>query len=391
MSLSPCARLSSPPLTWISPCRSRDARLDYGVAETAEGAGDCRDGREHGCRADRGVVAADPRRSSPRSGRTGTDSARGAGGAGLPAGRRSDPDRPGGRTASCTRRGSRRLLLVLASGAGGPLSGSLLVTDRMLGSGQRRPAGSPVQQTVDRARQAFRGWSGQRRYHLVHWHVRPGPGAAGQRPGNDAHVGRAHRPPLRADPGAGAARRVAERVFRGDRQRPAPRRGAGGRVAGRRSAAGSHRARARGDARRNEGLQPARPRRRGLYHLHQVGVGASGDLSACAARALRGLQRRRGGARHLQGSRPADEPCRSRVRRHERRRRDDRCRKGAAVPARRVRLSAAGIAGESRTPPAPTSAARKRRCSSRSKASAASRAFGRPSRSTRATAVNRRW
>jgi [NiFe] hydrogenase diaphorase moiety large subunit len=72
------------------------------------------------------------------------------------------------------------------------------ITDRMLGSGELLDR--LVQQAVGRARQGFRRWPGQRGYHLVHRHVRPGPGAAGQWPRADADVGRAHRSHQRTDP-----------------------------------------------------------------------------------------------------------------------------------------------------------------------------------------------
>jgi [NiFe] hydrogenase diaphorase moiety large subunit len=145
------------------------------------------------------------------------------------------------------------------------------ITDRMLGSVESD--GSPVQPAVDRARQGFRGRAGQRRYDFLHRHVRPGAGAAGQRPGDDPHVGRAHRPHQRTDPGTGAAGRLAARVFPGRGQHPPPRCPAQYLLAGRRSPQGRAGARTRGDARGNEGLEPARARRRRFHHLHQVGVG----------------------------------------------------------------------------------------------------------------------
>ena len=145
----------------------------------------------------------------------------------------------------------------------------------------------------------------------------------------------------RLDPRAGAGRRVAGGVLRRAGQR-APRRhparphglkpgdadpgGTAARDAGLVRARSERALLARGlrrrragpdrDARGDQALEPARPRRRRLHHRHQVGGLPARD----GPRALRGLQRRRRRARHVQGSRAAHQPCRPGVRGHDGRR-----------------------------------------------------------------------
>ena len=115
----------------------------------------------------------------------------------------------------------------------------------------------------------------------------------------------------------------------------------------------------RGRARGSEALEPARPRRRGIHHRHQVG----GLPARHGQRALRDLQRRRGRARDVQGPRAAREPCRPRLRWHDGRRLRGGRGAGLRVPARRVPLPArapergARGGGATRTCSGPPSAA----------------------------------
>ena len=84
--------------------------------------------------------------------------------------------------------------------------------------------------------------------------------------------------------------------------------------------------------RRGEGVAPARPRRRRVPDRRQVG----GGREAARAAALRRLQRRRVGARHVQGPRADGErPVRARRGDHDRRLRDRRG-QGVRLRARRV-------------------------------------------------------
>ena len=80
--------------------------------------------------------------------------------------------------------------------------------------------------------------------------------------------------------------------------------------------------------------QAARARRRRLRHRHQVEL----CREAPGASALRGLQRRRGRARHLQGPRAADQLCRRGVRGHDHRG------AGRSAPARGSSTCAANTA-----------------------------------------------
>ena len=149
-----------------------------------------------------------------------------------------------------------------------------------------------------------------------------------------------------------------------------------------------------------EGRRAARPRRRGLPDGHEVGVHPAGQPEAQVPRG----QRRRVRAGHLQGH-PADDGLAAHPRRgrdhlglrhplphrvHLRPRRGRA--RGAPAPAggprgllrglRRARTSwaPATTSRSSCTPArAPTSAARRRRCSTRSRAGAASRGCGRRS------------
>ena len=172
------------------------------------------------------------------------------------------------------------------------------------------------------------------------------------------------------------------------------------------------RARTRGRHRRDHGVKAHGPWRGGLSDRTQVGRrgGPDGDHQ------VRDLQRRRVGARDVQGpgaarGRPirrhrGDDHRRVRDRRQPGlplpsgrvpRGRGDRAggpgRGSSARPARRRSSSWARTASPSTSScgaaPAPTSAARRRRSSSRSRASAASRATSRRSRSRSACSANR--
>ena len=155
--------------------------------------------------------------------------------------------------------------------------------------------------------------------------VRPGSRAAGERPRGARPRRGAHRSTVRADPGAYAAhgmarralRRAGQRAPRGHPARPRARArrchpgGAAARLPRLVGARGERALLARGvrgrgagtdrHARGDQALEPARPRRRGLHHRHQVGSLPPRH----GPRALRGLQRGRGRARHLQGPRAA--------------------------------------------------------------------------------------
>ena len=157
-----------------------------------------------------------------------------------------------------------------------------------------------------------------------------------------------------------------------------------------------HREGPRRDHRRDEGVRPARPRRRRLPDRPQMVVHAEGDRRPAA---LSRGQRRRGRARHLQGPRhPAPRPAQAgrglpgRRLRHGRARRlhlhPRRVLQRGDAPAGRHRRGLRGGAARARTPaaragtststsiaaPAPISAARRRRCSRAWKARRASRA-----------------
>ena len=157
---------------------------------------------------------------------------------------------------------------------------------------------------------------------------------------------------------------------------------------------------ARRDHRAGQGLRPARPRRRRLPDRHEVGLHPAGQPEPEVPR----RQRRRVGAGHLQGH-PADDgqPAhagRGRdhlLLRHPRQHRVHlRARRGAPrhppPPARgrrrptspatsaRTSTAPATTSTSSSTPaPAPTSAARRPRCSTRSRAVAANRGCARRS------------
>ena len=158
-------------------------------------------------------------------------------------------------------------------------------------------------------------------------------------------------------------------------------------------------------------IRPARPRRRGVPGRHQVEDGARRAGGAEVHR----LQRRRRRLRHL--LRPHRDGRRSvhADRRHDHRRRRDRRDDGLhlraqRIPARdrdartrrsprarrrlarrrRARLAARASSWKCARAPAPTSAARKRRCSKRSKASAASCARSRRCRRSSACSASRR-
>ena len=151
------------------------------------------------------------------------------------------------------------------------------------------------------------------RIHALHRHVRPGAGGAGQRrrssPGVDRHGARDRR-----DPADDQGRRAAQadrwatattpsaRALDGEQQPARARRGGLRAVHPRGGpAARAHRATRRGDSRRQD-LALARPRRRRLPHRHEVGVHARRRRRAQVHR----VQRRRGRAGHLQGSRDPD-------------------------------------------------------------------------------------
>ena len=156
---------------------------------------------------------------------------------------------------------------------------------------------------------------------------------------------------------------------------------------------------ARADHRRGEGIGPARPRRRGISHRHEVELHAAQLAGAEISRLQLGRER----ARHLPRSRhPALQPAFAHRRAGDRRLRHERHRRLQLHPRRvprRARAALRGGAARKPTPPgcsartsrapasiststrssapAPTSAAKKPRCSIRSKASRASRASSR--------------
>ncbi len=102
----------------------------------------------------------------------------------------------------------------------------------------------------------------------------------------------------------------------------------------------------RGHPRRQD-RAPAGPRRGRVPHRHQVGDGAGGARRA----QVRGLQRRRGRAGHVQGPRAADRAAGPRLRGHDHRRLRHRGPGGHPLPARRVRLPAALPRGRPGPPP----------------------------------------
>ena len=252
-----------------------------------------------------------------------------------------------------------------------------------------------------------------------HRPVRPRAGGAGERPPGTGRGRRARRAALRPDPRARAARRVAARAVRrrghgATRRRHAQRSAATGRrdPRGARPRRGE-RHRAAGHARRDQGRAAARPRRRRLHDRREVG-----ELQPPAGDAARRrLQCRRGRARHVQGPPAARPPRRHGVRGHDgrglRHRRDARasstCAANTATCSTRCattleRRRRDGLLGHGDLRPgglrfrrrrstsarARTSAARPRRWSSRSRASAASRATGRRGSRRRAISAARR-
>ena len=167
---------------------------------------------------------------------------------------------------------------------------------------------------------------------------------------------------------------------------------------------------ARPGDRRGQGLGPARPRRRGLPDRPEVELHAA----QLPGPEVPGVQLRRRRARHLQGPRhPALQPA-HRHRGHGHRRLRDGHRRRAtttstarssrstsasrrrwkkrAPPASWATTSSAAASASSCTPStasAPTSAAKKPRCSNRSKARRASRASSRRSRPASACTASR--
>ena len=192
---------------------------------------------------------------------------------------------------------------------------------------------------------------------------------------------------------------------RPDEPRRLPRRG---RL--RRAAQGA-RDRARGGDSRGDRVEAHGPRRRRVSHRTQVGRGRQ----AGGAPALPRLQRRRIGARHVQGSRAARRRSvrdrrgdddrgvrhglRARLPLHARRvparrrahaARDRRSRAPPASSATTSSAAASRSTSRSAAAPARTSAAKRRRSSSRSRAIAASRATSRPFPCRRDCSASRR-
>ena len=162
-----------------------------------------------------------------------------------------------------------------------------------------------------------------------------------------------------------------------------------------------------------QGLRPARPRRRGLPDRHEVGLHPAGRRQAALPR----RQRRRVRAGHLQGH-PADDgrPALAHRGRHHRLVRDPRATTPSSTCAARCvhvlrrlqarrrrgvrrrlprqehpRLAASTSTWSCTPAPAPTSAARRPRCSTRSRAAAASRGCARRSPRSPASTPARRW
>jgi hypothetical protein len=270
------------------------------------------------------------------------------------------------------------------------LAGSHALRQRLLDAFERAARrGQPRRPGVDRRDE-------------LHRPVRSRAGAPGQRPRDRPPDAGAHRRDRVAHPRRHAGRAVARQPVR-DRSprpspRPDPRHGDG---AGRRDRRDPD-PRRRRHRRDGRGLGAARPRRRRLLDRAEVG-GLRGGAQPGSRRALRRVQRRRGRARDLQGPRASGPPRRPGDRGHDRRRPGGRRDPRAPVPARRVSVpgraprghpggaARAGLLGPAiggavgfatstsscTAAPAPTCAARSRRCSSRSRASAASRATAR--------------
>ena len=138
------------------------------------------------------------------------------------------------------------------------------ITDRMLGSLDLLRAHAEAPEAE--ARRSLARRARQRRSDLVHRHVRPGAGAAGQQsrrhPAHRAARRRDQRPRPRARPFA----RMARRLFPRRRQHPARRHAARRLLRARQGATRGDRARPPGHARRDEALELARARRRRVPH-----------------------------------------------------------------------------------------------------------------------------
>ena len=233
------------------------------------------------------------------------------------------------------------------------------ITDRMAGNQ------ALFQRMLDRFRAAARrdlgGWAGQRRSHLLHRHVRSGSRAARER--RRGHPARrdARRRDRGTHPGRRADRALAGRVLPHRGQCAPPRPAAFRAAAARRRARRRDPARPAGADRRNEALEPARPRRRRLSDRPQMGERAQ----RAGRRALHRLQRRRGRARHVQGPRAADLACGPRVRGHGDRRLCQRRDPRPSLSARRIRIFTRTTRGRARAhaqraPPRPGDPRRRR-------------------------------
>ena len=282
------------------------------------------------------------------------------------------------------------------------------VTDRM--AGQRGAARPALPQPVDRARQGVRGRSRLRGHHVLHRHVRPGSGAAGQRHRDPAPRRRARghdrrpdpRPRCRSPTGRPSSSRSRTTCAAatscsaptcGPATRCAPRSRAGSATLELASNERSWRERVPMIA---AGAQPRRSRKSSARTCAAAAAPASPPglkweacRTALGDAALRGLQRRRRRAGHVQGPRAARRSYADLVfegmtvcalRRSARARASSTCaastrtccrtceavlaRRRAAGPARqehRGHSRASTSTSRSTSAPAPTSAARSRR------------------------------